>query len=131
MGSSGPDRLILALARGQHGAVAVRRLAAVGVSRKVAERRFLELIRAARLPEPETNARVHGYEVDLLWRDQRLIVEVDGYAFHSTRGSFERDRRRDADLSARNHRVLRVTWRQITTEPEALVATLALATGRP
>lgn len=101
------------------------------LTRSEAERRFLELIRAARLPEPETNARVHAYEVDFLWRDQRLIVEVDGYAFHSTRRSFERDRRRDADLNARDHRVLRVTWRQITNEPEALVATLALATARP
>jgi very-short-patch-repair endonuclease len=55
------------------------------------------------------------------------VVEVDGYAFHSSRSSFERDRRKDLELSAAGYRVLRVTRRQINEEPEALVATLAAA----
>jgi hypothetical protein len=59
-----------------------------------------------------------------------LIVEVDGYAFHSNRAAFERDRRRDAELGALGYRVLRVTWRQIADEPEAVVATLAVAYGQ-
>ncbi len=94
-------------------------------TRSEAERRMLELIRAARLPEPEANARVGGHEVDFLWREQRLVVEVDGYAFHSSRSSFERDRRRDADLAREQLRVMRVTWRQIDSEPEATAAALA------
>jgi very-short-patch-repair endonuclease len=102
------------------------------LTRSEAERRFLELVRAAGLPEPETNARVGRYEVDFLWRDQRLIVEVDGYAFHSSRSSFEQDRHRDAELTAGGFRVMRQTWRQVTRQREALVATLAtaLAAGR-
>ncbi len=88
---------------------------------------MLELIRAARLPAPRTNAHVNGYEVDLLWPEQRLIVEVDGFAFHSTRKAFERDRARDAQLQAAGYRVLRITWRQIQDEPEALIATLAVS----
>jgi len=100
------------------------------LTRSEAERRLIELIRAARLPEPRANARVGRYEVDLLWPEQRLVVEVDGYAFHSTRAAFERDRRRDADLQAAGYRVIRVTWRQIAEEPEAVVATLALAYGQ-
>jgi len=100
-------------------------------TRSAAERTLLELIRAARLPEPETNVRVGPHEVDFLWREQRLIVEVDGYAFHSSRRSFERDRRRDAKLAVQGLRVVRVTWRQMTDERDALVATLALATARP
>jgi very-short-patch-repair endonuclease len=96
-------------------------------TRSEAERRLLALIRAARLPEPETNVRLHGYEVDFLWRTPRLVVEVDGYAYHSSRAAFERDRRRDAVLGARGHRVLRVTWRQLEHERAALVATLAVA----
>ncbi len=95
------------------------------LTRSEAERRLLELIRAARLPEPLTNARVAGYEVDFLWPDHRLVVEVDGYAFHSTRRSFERDRRRDAELTNHGYRVIRLTWRQITAEPEAVIAQLA------
>ena len=70
------------------------------LTRSEAERRLLELIRAARLPEPLTNARLGRHEVDFLWPTHHLIVEVDGYAFHSSRRSFEHDRRRDAELIA-------------------------------
>jgi very-short-patch-repair endonuclease len=105
------------------------------LTRSEAERRLLELIRAARLPEPETNVRVGRWELDFLWRAERLVVEVDGYAYHSSRSSFEGDRRRDAELAAHGIRVVRVTWRQITEEAAALVATLATAlavqSGRP
>jgi very-short-patch-repair endonuclease len=96
-------------------------------TRSEAERRLLALIRAARLPVPETNVRLAGYEVDLLWSAQRLVVEVDGFAFHSTRAAFERDRLRDADLLAAGYRVIRVTWRRLTGEPAAVVASLAVA----
>ena len=88
---------------------------------------MIELIRAARLPTPETNVRIDGHEVDLVWREATLGVEIDGYAFHSSRSSFERDRRRDAALAGGGWRVVRVTWRQLTEEPEAVVATLATA----
>jgi very-short-patch-repair endonuclease len=97
------------------------------LTRSEAERRLLELIRAAALPEPQTNAHLAGYEVDFLWRAQRLVVEVDGYAFHSKRSSFERDRRRDAALTLAGYRVIRITWRQISEEPEVVIATLAAA----
>jgi very-short-patch-repair endonuclease len=99
------------------------------LTRSEAERRLLELIRKARLPPPQSNTRVCGYEVDLLWPDHRLIVEVDGYAFHSSRAAFERDRRRDAELQSHGYRVLRVTWRQITDETAELIAILARATA--
>ena len=95
------------------------------LTRSEAERRLLDLVQAARLPAPETNVRVHGFEVDALWRRQGLVVEVDGFAFHGSRAAFERDRRRDAALQVRRLRVVRVTWRQLTDEPEAVVAMLA------
>ncbi len=101
-------------------------------TRSEAERRLLELIRDARLPEPETNIRIHGHEVDFLWREQRLVVEVDGYAFHSSRRSFEHDRARDAWLVGAGWRVVRVTWSQIAGAREAVAAMLARALyGRP
>jgi very-short-patch-repair endonuclease len=98
-----------------------------GLTRSEAEERFLALIRRAELLAPETNVRIDRHEVDFLWREQRVIVEVDGFAFHSSRSAFERDRRRDVDLSALGFRVMRVTWRQIVGAPEALVARLAAA----
>jgi very-short-patch-repair endonuclease len=95
------------------------------LTRSEAERQLLELIRAARLPEPRVNVKVRGWEVDFVWPNERVIVEVDGYAFHSSRGSFERDRRRDRELQAAGYRVLRFTWRELTEEREAVVAALA------
>jgi very-short-patch-repair endonuclease len=120
---------MLARHRGHRGAKTLRaalaRYDTPAFTRSEAERRMLALIRAARLPAPGANVHVNGHEVDLLWPEQRLIVEVDGFAFHSTRHAFERDRTRDAQLQAAGYRVLRVTWRQIQDEPEALIATLA------
>lgn len=65
----------------------------------------------------------------MLWQRERLALEIDGYAFHSTRSAFERDRTRDAELQARGLRVLRITWRQIVDEPAATVAKIARLLG--
>ena len=98
------------------GAPALRAALALepALTRSEAERRLLALIRAAELPRPQTNARIGPYEVDAVWSQARVVVEVDGYAFHGTRAAFERDRRRDADLAARRFAVLRFTWRELT-----------------
>ncbi len=105
--------------RGRRGAGALRALldrqAGPAFTRSEAERRLLSLIRAAGVPEPEVNARVGSYEVDFLWRAERVIAETDGYAFHSSRAAFERDRDRDNELQARGYRVLRFSWRQVVS----------------
>jgi very-short-patch-repair endonuclease len=93
-----------------------------GFTRSEAERRLKALCKAAGLPRPLTNARVAGYEVDAFWPAHRLIVEVDGFAYHSSRQAFERDRRKDAALTAAGNRVVRITWRRLTTEPISLSA---------
>ena len=90
-----------------------------------------DLIRKAGLPQPESNVRIEGHEVDLLWRDHKLIVEIDSWAFHSMRSSFEGDRRRDQRLTTAGWRVLRVTARQLVFEPELVVATLTRALALP
>ena len=82
--------------------------------------------RKAGLPRPRTNVKVRGYEVDMHWPEQRLVVEFDGWAYHSTRAAFERDRLRDAELQLAGERVLRVTHRQLAV-PERLVARFAAA----
>jgi len=121
----------LARARGRSGSAKLTALIRRGdepsLTRSEAERRVLELVHAARLPTPLSNVRVRGHEVDFYWRSERLVVEVDGYAYHRSRAAFERDRLRDAELGAAGLRVLRVTWNHIIEEPEALVARLAQA----
>jgi very-short-patch-repair endonuclease len=101
------------------------------LTRSDLERIVLDLIHRARLPEPETNVRVEGHEVDLLWRDRGLIVEIDSWAFHSMRSSFEGDRRRDQVLVGKGWRVIRITDRQLTNEPALVVATLTRALALP
>ncbi|HEX4691573.1 MAG TPA: DUF559 domain-containing protein, partial [Solirubrobacteraceae bacterium] len=82
-------------------------------ARSALEEQFLDLCRRAGLPHPDVNTRIEGIEVDFAWPAQRLIVEVDGFAFHGGPAAFERDRARDAALALTGWRVLRFTWHQI------------------
>jgi very-short-patch-repair endonuclease len=99
--------------------------------RSEAERQLLALIRRGRLAKPEVNAMLAGFEVDFLWRAERLVVEVDGFAFHSTRAHFERDHSRDAELIARGYTIMRVTWKQISKDSGATLVRLAQALVQP
>ena len=118
-------------ARGRPGVGKLRAILArdeePSLTRSEAEQRLRDLVRAAGLPMPQMNVRVGGFEVDAVWPAQRLIVEVDGYAYHSGRAAFERDHRKDARLVAHGWRALRVTWRQLVHEPETVVAAIAVA----
>lgn len=86
------------------------------------ERRFVELCRRYRLPPPALNVLVAGHVVDAVWPDARLVVELDGYAFHRSRGAFERDRRRDADLQLAGYDVWRPTFRRLKDEPATVAS---------
>jgi very-short-patch-repair endonuclease len=59
-----------------------------------------------------------SYELDFAFTDHRLDVEVDGWAHHSSRASFEADRLRDAYLVGAGWRVLRFTWYQVSFRSE-------------
>jgi very-short-patch-repair endonuclease len=101
------------------------------LTRSELEEAYLALCRRGGLPDPEVNAHLHGYEVDFLWRKQRRVVEVDGYAFHSVRGAFERDRTKDVDLELAGFPVTRFTHHQVLYEPEdTLRRTRRLVTGQ-
>ncbi|MGI9629114.1 MAG: type IV toxin-antitoxin system AbiEi family antitoxin domain-containing protein [Longimicrobiales bacterium] len=97
------------------------------LTRSEAEVLFLSLVRRAELPLPRTNVVVEGLEVDILWRRERLVVEIDGFAFHGGRAAFERDRERDVRLTAAGFRVIRVTWRQLKERPEPFLVRLGRA----
>lgn len=94
------------------------------IERSELEHRFLRLCRRHRLPLPEVNVKVGPFVVDFLWRDQRVIVETDGYRFHRGRLAFEDDRRRDAELRRLGYEVVRFSYRQVIDEPALVVATL-------
>jgi hypothetical protein len=69
-------------------------------------------------PAVSVDVEVDGivHEIDLLYADERLIVELDGEAVHRTRRRFHTDRRRDAAFTARGYQTVRYTWDRITTE---------------
>ena len=100
------------------------RLAGPSFTRSEAERRFLALLRRARLPPPRTNVELGGFEIDFLWPDLGVAVEVDGYRFHGSRTRFETDRRRNARLAAMGVQVVPLSWRQIVHDEVATAVQL-------
>ena len=102
----------------------VRLRAPPPATRSELERRFVEVCGEAGLPRPAVNVVVAGLEVDMVWADRKLVVELDGYAFHRTRAMFERDRIRDASLALAGYRVLRVTYRRLEHQPAAVAETV-------
>ncbi len=104
------------------------------LTRSEAEALFLELIRVEHLPIPEVNSEVAGCEIDFFWPRERFAVEIDGFRWHSSRPSFERDRRRTVHLAAAGIQVVRLTWRQVVDDrketADQLRTALALAGTR-
>jgi very-short-patch-repair endonuclease len=87
-------------------------------TRSPLEDRFVAFCREHQLPQPATNALVLGFEVDALWPTQRLVVELDGFAYHRHRAAFERDRARDTALQVAGYRVIRLTHRRLSDDAE-------------
>ncbi len=113
------------------GATELKQLLARGarptLTRSKYERKLIQLLKRADLPMPLVNAMAEGHEVDLLWPERKLVVEFDGFAYHSDRQAFEQDRLRDQRLVAAGYRVIRITARQLDHTPEAVIARLAAA----
>lgn len=113
---------VISSARGRRGvrplSAALERLRPeAGATRSWLERLMLMLAADSRIPQPEVNVWLAGQEVDLLWRDAQLVVELDSHAFHTSPTAFEKDRKRDVELRALGYTVYRFTWRQVTREP--------------
>jgi very-short-patch-repair endonuclease len=124
------------MGRGHRGSAALRSALALHLpqharTRSPLEDLFLDLCRRHRIPLPDVNVRVAGCEVDALWRERRVIVEVDGADGHATRGQMERDRQRDLALRAAGFSVHRYTWRQVTTRSKLVAADLRRALNLP
>ena len=99
-------------------------------TRSKPERELLAAIRRAGLPEPDANAHIGRWEVDLYWPVRRLVVEVDGYAAHSSPRAFERDRRKDGELTELGLTVQRFSAHQVGAEPDRIVAWIRRALER-
>ena len=94
------------------------------------ESSFIEVLRRARLPLPETNQQVDGHYIDCRWPKDRLTVELDSYRYHGTQHAWEQDLDREREARARGDEFRRYTWLDVDEEPEAMVADLRRLLGR-
>lgn len=117
--------------KGRYGSPAARRLlqAADDGTKSAAERLFARLMNTSGITGWKANQTVLGYEVDALFRAARVVVEVDGFAFHTDADAFERDRIKQNTLVLAGYQVLRFTWLDLTEYPDRVVALVKRATS--
>ncbi|MGH2913595.1 MAG: DUF559 domain-containing protein [Solirubrobacteraceae bacterium] len=88
-------------------------------TRSALEDEFVAFLTRFGLPMPRLNAVVEGHERDAVYDAERLIVELDGWAWHRERAQFESDRERDATALAAGWPTLRLTRERMRAAPEA------------
>ena len=93
---------------------------------------FLQVLRNAGLPDPSIQFAAQWLKpingrVDFAYPDKRIVIEVDGRRWHAMHDAFESDRKRDNAAQLSGWRILRFTWRMVTTEPMSVVDTVRKA----
>ena len=122
-------RALIARSNGRRGVGALRRVAAIDPDpgtrlRSELERAFRDLVEAGGLPPYLPNTVLAGYEVDAYWPAARLVVELQGRAWHADPQAFERDHAKRAELMAAGYTVLALTYEQVTHDPEGVIRIL-------
>ena len=113
-------------ANGRHNLDVLKKALALFAAGSAGTRSALEdtfLVLVAELPEPLVNTACEGEEVDFLWPDRRLVVEVDGPG-HLRPAARRNDARRDHKLRAAGYTVLRFTETDIDERPSEVIARL-------
>jgi hypothetical protein len=127
--------LVCERGRGRRSLRPVRRLLAElgppGEGRSPLETRFANFLRAQAIAPPVQNVHVLDHEVDALWPEAKLIVELDSWEHHGHRAAFERDRARDPKLLLAGYRTIRITHRRLDKEPAAIAAELRALLAQP
>jgi hypothetical protein len=88
------------------------------------ERDLLDLCREIDAPLPAMNVMVEGEMVDAHFRGTALIVELQSWEWHRTRGALERDSAKALKLVAAGYRVVPVTKRGLPELRRSLPALL-------
>jgi hypothetical protein len=89
---------------------------------------FLALV--ADLPEPLVNTQLAGFEVDFLWPEAMLVVEIDGGG-HGRPTARRKDATEDRVLRGAGYVVLRFTDRYLAREPAVVLARVREALAKP
>jgi hypothetical protein len=103
-----------------------------GITRSELEEWFLEFLERNGFSRPALNADLalgggRFVNVDCLWRERRVALELDSRTFHDRSLAFESDRARDRRLTAADWKPMRVTWLQLRDEPDEVAADLRRA----
>lgn len=70
------------------------------------------------------NTTICGHLADFVFEEPKLIVEIDGFAFHRDAATFQRDRTKRNALIAAGWTVLNFTWDDITRRPDEVIAAI-------
>jgi very-short-patch-repair endonuclease len=102
------------------------RITRLGPTDSKLEADFARLLRRAHLHEavlhPTIRIGARTIVPDFAFLAERVLIELDGFAFHGDRAAFERDRDRDVIAAADGWLVLRFTWRQVGEQPGEVIA---------
>ena len=127
----GDLKLVLERHRGRRGAARLGEVLAddttMAISRSRAEKALLRLVKDAGLPMPDTNVKFGRFEADFVWREQKVIVELDSATYHSGPGVFQRDREKGLVLRAAGYDVLRPTRAHVVYQGPRVLVLLAQA----
>jgi hypothetical protein len=87
--------------------------------KSVLEGMFLLALVERGLPMPRVNVKLFGYEVDFYWPESKLVLEVDGNAFHRDPVQKSIDLAKQLHLESEGLTVLRADYRQVDQDVEA------------
>jgi hypothetical protein len=101
----------------------------------VVEGEVLRLLAEAGIELPVTGLNIYdnGHFIgraDFAWETPRVVLEMDGYAYHSSYRAFVADRQRANRLSAAGWEVIRVTPEMVRNDPGAVCAAIIAALER-
>ena len=123
-----PHDIMRTLRRGHPGSANLRAALDIhapghGHAKSRLERRFRALLLRHRIELPERNQRLGPYIVDCLWRDQRVVIELDGRQ-HARPHQADSDDDRDLWLRRHGYIPRRYGTRQVDEQPRAVIADL-------
>jgi len=117
--------------KGRHGSPAARRLlhAASDGARSEAERVLIKLLRDNNITGWKANYPLAGFKIDVAFPGEKVAVETDGWAFHTSQEDFQTDRERQNKIALFGWKVLRFTWLDLTEYPQRVLAEIRFARG--
>jgi very-short-patch-repair endonuclease len=117
--------------KGRYGSPQARRLlqAASSGARSEAERLLVKLLREGGITGWQTNYPIGPYKVDVAFPASKVVIEVDGWAYHSDQSVFQTDRKRQNYLTLMGWQVLRFTWLDLVEYPQRVIAEIRAATS--